>query len=294
MQFYYHPDHLGSSSYITNLDGEVVQHIEYVPFGEVFIEERNNIWNTPYLFNAKEFDEETGLYYYGARYYEPRISLWISVDLDWERLIFSTPYCYTMNNPINNYDPDGNSPFSVLIKYAAKKGVQAGIKTFVKRNIQHRLQNYMSKNMLKQFAKDADNVISILDNSWWETAIELVPVAGDIYGSAKFVKKLRVVYDKLQDLENKYVDKILKNLPAKQRKQFVERMRRRGVEDARKDQSKGLDNIGGDLKYEKNKGIDGHHKESVSLHPDKMTDPRNVEFMYNKDHVKYHQKYGVK
>ena len=43
LQFYYHPDHLGSSSYITNLDGEVVQHIEYVPFGEVFIEERNSI-----------------------------------------------------------------------------------------------------------------------------------------------------------------------------------------------------------------------------------------------------------
>ena len=45
MQFYYHPDHLGSSSYITNLDGEVVQHIEYVPFGEVFMEERNNFTN---------------------------------------------------------------------------------------------------------------------------------------------------------------------------------------------------------------------------------------------------------
>ena len=293
MQFYYHPDHLGSSSYITNLEGEVVQHIEYVPFGEVFVEERNNIWNTPYLFNAKEFDEETGLYYYGARYYDPRVSLWISMDVDWEKLIFSTPYCYTMNNPVNNFDPDGNSPFSVLIKYAAKKGVQAGIKTFVKRNIQHRLQNYMSKNMLKQFAKDADDVISILDNSWWETALELVPVAGDIYGSAKFVKKLRKVYDKLQDLENKYVDRIQKSLPEKQRKQFIERMRRRGVEDARKDQSKGLEDIGGDLKYENNKGIDGHHKESVSLHPDKMTDPRNVEFMYKKDHIKHHQKYGV-
>ena len=82
-----HGDHLGSSSYITNLDGEVSQHIEYVPFGEVFIEERNNTWNTPYLFNAKEFDEETGMYYYGARYYEQRISLWMSVD------------------PISNYDP---------------------------------------------------------------------------------------------------------------------------------------------------------------------------------------------
>ena len=80
MQFYYHPDHLGSSSYITNLDGEVSQHIEYVPFGEVFIEERNNTWNTPYLFNAKELDEETGMYYYGARYYEPRLGLWMSTD----------------------------------------------------------------------------------------------------------------------------------------------------------------------------------------------------------------------
>jgi RHS repeat-associated protein len=69
-----------STSLITNLDGEVVQHVEYVPFGEVFIEERNNTWNTPYLFNAKELDEETGLYYYGARYYDSRTSAWLSVD----------------------------------------------------------------------------------------------------------------------------------------------------------------------------------------------------------------------
>jgi len=74
-QYFYHPDHLGSSSFITNTDGEVVQHIEYVPYGEVFIEERNNVWNTPYLFNAKEFDEETGLYYYGARYYDSRLAI---------------------------------------------------------------------------------------------------------------------------------------------------------------------------------------------------------------------------
>ena len=126
MQFYYHPDHLGSSSYITNLDGEVVQHIEYVPFGEVFIEERNDVWNTPYLFNAKEFDEETGMYYYGARYYEPRLSLWISVDpisnydprnnenyLDGEHNlgVYNTfnlaPYGYCYQNPIRLIDPNG-------------------------------------------------------------------------------------------------------------------------------------------------------------------------------------------
>ena len=107
LQFYYHPDHLGSSSYITNLDGEVVQHIEYVPFGEVFIEERNSIWNTPYLFNAKEFDEETGLYYYGARYYDSRLSLWISTDPLQEKYVNITSYCYTYNNPVIFIDPDG-------------------------------------------------------------------------------------------------------------------------------------------------------------------------------------------
>ena len=109
LQFYYHPDHLGSSSYITNLDGEVIQHIEYVPFGEVFIEERNSIWNTPYLFNAKEFDEETGLYYYGARYYDPRLSLWISTDPLQEKYPHINSYCYTANNPVLFVDPDGKA-----------------------------------------------------------------------------------------------------------------------------------------------------------------------------------------
>lgn len=55
-------------------------------------EERNNIWNTPYLFNAKEFDEETGLYYYGARYYEPRLSLWMSTDPKQDEAPNRTPY----------------------------------------------------------------------------------------------------------------------------------------------------------------------------------------------------------
>ena len=110
MQFYYHPDHLGSSSYITNLDGEVSQHIEYVPFGEVFIEERNNTWNTPYLFNAKEFDEETGMYYYGARYYEPRLSMWISTDPLQEKYPNVVTYCFVYDNPLMYIDPTGMGP----------------------------------------------------------------------------------------------------------------------------------------------------------------------------------------
>ena len=111
-------------------DGKVVQHIEYVPFGEVFVEERNNIWNTPYLFNAKEFDEETGLYYYGARYYDPRVSLWISVDplsifnphneenyIEGEHNggVFNNnnlnSYSYCYQNPIILTDPNGEQVF---------------------------------------------------------------------------------------------------------------------------------------------------------------------------------------
>jgi RHS repeat-associated protein len=73
----------------------------------VFIEERNNTWNTPYLFNAKELDEETGLYYYGARYYDPRISLWYGIDPLQEKYPDISTYAYCANNPVKYVDPDG-------------------------------------------------------------------------------------------------------------------------------------------------------------------------------------------
>ncbi|WP_181042778.1 RHS repeat domain-containing protein [Apibacter adventoris] len=101
---------MGSSSYITNLDAQIVQHVEYVPFGEVFIEERNQSWNTPYLFNGKELDEETGLSYYGARYYNPKESVWLSVDPLAEKYPNVSPYTYTFQNPIKFIDPTEMMP----------------------------------------------------------------------------------------------------------------------------------------------------------------------------------------
>ena len=105
--YFYHSDHLGSSSLITDANGNITQHVEYVPFGEVFVEERNSNWSTPYLFNGKERDAETGLSYYGARYYDPRTSVWLSVDPLAEKYVGWSAYNYTLNNPINNIDPDG-------------------------------------------------------------------------------------------------------------------------------------------------------------------------------------------
>lgn len=72
-QYFFHPDHLGSSSYITNFVGEVSQHMEYFAFGETFVEEHRSSNNSPYKFNGKELDEETG--WYNCIFKKPKISL---------------------------------------------------------------------------------------------------------------------------------------------------------------------------------------------------------------------------
>src|SRR5262249_41502743 len=79
-QFFYHPDHLGSANYVTDVNGALYEHVEYFPFGETRVEEKSNTQLTPNLFTGKELDEETDLYYYGARYYDPRTSVWQSAD----------------------------------------------------------------------------------------------------------------------------------------------------------------------------------------------------------------------
>jgi RHS repeat-associated protein len=109
-RYFYHPDHLGSTSYITDASGEVYQHLEYFAFGETFVEEHSNTNRTPYLFNGKELDEETGLYYYGARYYDPKTSIWASVDPLGEKYPEWSPYSSSFNNPLRFIDPDGRGP----------------------------------------------------------------------------------------------------------------------------------------------------------------------------------------
>ena len=61
----------------------------------------------PYKFNGKEFDEETGLYYYGARYMNPKTSLWYGVDPVAEKYPSVGAYVYCVDNPIKLIDPNG-------------------------------------------------------------------------------------------------------------------------------------------------------------------------------------------
>ncbi|RRJ91566.1 RHS repeat-associated core domain-containing protein [Paenimyroides tangerinum] len=68
---------------------------------------QSSYYNNGYKFNGKEQDEATGMYYYGARYYDPRISIFISVDPLAEKYPNIGGYVYVANNPINFIDPDG-------------------------------------------------------------------------------------------------------------------------------------------------------------------------------------------
>jgi RHS repeat-associated protein len=137
-QFFYHGDHLGSSSFITDDAGSVYQHLEYFPYGETWIEEGGSYGgNTPgYKFTGKELDPETGLYYYGARYYDPVLSRWISADPALEKFlptgnkdrdqnlpgiggVFNpvnlSVYAYGHNNPVRTIDPDGRDALIVTM-----------------------------------------------------------------------------------------------------------------------------------------------------------------------------------
>jgi RHS repeat-associated protein len=104
--YWYHKDHLGSSTQITDRNETVIHHIEYMPSGEQFSEQRD-WWSTPYKFNGKELDQETGLYYYGARYYTPEIGIWLSVDPLSDKYPSLSPYAYCALNPVILVDPDG-------------------------------------------------------------------------------------------------------------------------------------------------------------------------------------------
>lgn len=130
--YYLHNDHLGTATFVTNSSAQSTQFFLNLPFGETMLEQRTGVYDNPYKFNAKELDRETGLYYYGARYYNPRASIWYGVDplavynpametefygegqhnggvFYWGNL---NPYIYTYQNPIKYVDPNGKQTLS--------------------------------------------------------------------------------------------------------------------------------------------------------------------------------------
>jgi len=69
--------------------------------------QRNSSWNAPYTFSGKEKDTETGYGYFGARYYDSGLSIWLSVDPMSDKYPSMSPYNYCANNPVRFIDPKG-------------------------------------------------------------------------------------------------------------------------------------------------------------------------------------------
>jgi RHS repeat-associated protein len=128
--YYYHPDHLGNTTYITDKDGNEWEHFEYTPYGETWVTEENRTHSFGYRFTGKELDEETNLYYFGARYLGCKTSRWLSADPAFADYLPTTNkeknknllgqggvfnptnlncYNYSNNNPLLYKDPDGNA-----------------------------------------------------------------------------------------------------------------------------------------------------------------------------------------
>ena len=108
---YFHKDHLGSSTVMTDASGKIIESIDYMPFGEQRNYSRLNPFITRYRFTDQELDVESGLYNYNARLYDPVIGRFISPDT-----IVPDPfdpqllnrYAYVRNNPLIYVDPSGN------------------------------------------------------------------------------------------------------------------------------------------------------------------------------------------
>ncbi|HET7505672.1 MAG TPA: SpvB/TcaC N-terminal domain-containing protein [Kofleriaceae bacterium] len=119
---FYHSDQLQSTHVVSDQDQFLTEHDEYFASGEVWVEEGiPSDFTTPhFLFNGKELDPATGYGYFGARYYDARLSQWISPDPALGEYMRGDPqaggidsprhlglYTYTLNNPVILRDPTG-------------------------------------------------------------------------------------------------------------------------------------------------------------------------------------------
>jgi RHS repeat-associated protein len=108
---YYIKDHLGSIRFTTGNGDTIAAARNYYPYGELQQEYINSSYNARYKFTGKERDTESGLDYFGARYYNSELGRWYSVDPLASKYPGWSSYNYCGNNPLNRIDYDGRGFF---------------------------------------------------------------------------------------------------------------------------------------------------------------------------------------
>jgi RHS repeat-associated protein len=110
---YMFSNHLQSATLELDENGDVISYEEYYPFGGTSYFASNSTINAVakrYKYSGKEKDEETGLYYYGARYHAPWLCRFISVDPKALEYIYQGSFVFAGNNPIKYIDVNGEGP----------------------------------------------------------------------------------------------------------------------------------------------------------------------------------------
>ena len=109
--YYYHEDNLKSSSVLTDSSGTRVEVNTWYPFGSVELADPQAAFQVSRRFTGQVFDAESGLYYYGARYFDPELGRFIQPDTtipDLGNPQSYNRYAYCVNNPLRYTDPSGH------------------------------------------------------------------------------------------------------------------------------------------------------------------------------------------
>ena len=116
--YYYHSDHLGSASWITDKSAKPIQYIHYLPYGEILANQRASGYDERFKFTTKELDAESGYYYFGARYLMSDLGYFLSPDPLLDQYPKLQPYLYCNGNPLKYIDPDGRD----IYRYDSETG----------------------------------------------------------------------------------------------------------------------------------------------------------------------------
>jgi len=123
---YYEADGLGTVTSLTATNGSIAESYTYDSFGNTTAS--TGTVRNYFQYTGREFDTETGLYYYRARYYDPTTGRFLSEDP--LRLPFGSPlnfYVYVYNHPTKYLDPSGNDPVIGATVGAIVGGIYGGV-----------------------------------------------------------------------------------------------------------------------------------------------------------------------
>ncbi len=184
---YIYSNHLQSASLELDEEGEIISYEEYHPYGTTSYQAMNAAIHAVakrYRYTGKERDEESGLYYHGARYYIPWLCRWSAVDPLESDYAGMSPYNYSFNNPVIYNDPSG------------MEGEDEVNNPDIKRDENNRIISYKDKPIIERLNKDGSiDILGVEGDKYTvlETTLSPVEIKESFWN--KFKNKIGKIFD---------------------------------------------------------------------------------------------------